>query len=140
MKIEDIQANLDSLKTLKFKENKEFKNLREVIDFAIVRDYRVDNSTMYSKAKSKIQCLNKQRGIADLYRIGRHYFPNTKLNDVIEVIKEKPVYYHYCYTTNQDVFLENNEDYSSDYSDGISSDKRDPSIRLKNRKRVYIEQ
>ncbi len=142
MKLKEIQENLDTLKTLKFSENKTFNNITEVLDFACLSNYHINNSTMLSNSKKKIQCpQGRMRGISDLYRISKHYFPNTQLNDVLDYIKSKPFHHLYCYTTNQDVFRHTPGQKDSTYVYGSTlSDKNNPSIRLKNRKRVYIDQ
>lgn len=141
MKLKEIQENLDTLKTLKFSKNKSFNNITEVLDFACLNDYNTDNSTTFSNS-NKIQCpKTRMRGISDLYRICKHYFPNTKLDDILKYIKSKPFQYHYCYTTNQDVFRRVNSTNDSTTTYGqVVADKNNPSIRLKNRKRVYIDQ
>lgn len=138
MKIEDIQKNLDTLKPLKFSnDKKEFKNIEEIIRFACQRDFLIDNST---KQGNRLQCSRvKSRGIADLYRICKNYFPNTTLKDVVKTVEKIPMSYHYCHTTNQDVYRTSDKgDYTIAYT-GVDSIKSDPAIRLKNRRRVYIE-
>lgn len=142
MKLKEIQENLDTLKTLKFSKNKSFNNITEVLDFACINDYHTDNSTMLSNSNKKIQCnSNRMRGISDLYRISKYYFPDTKLDDIVKYIKSRPFQYLYCYTTNQDVFRHTKMNKDDNYIYGrVVADKNNPSIRLKNRKRVYIDQ
>jgi len=143
MKLSDIQANLDTLKPIHFNLNEKynFKDINEVLRFATNSSYLVDNTTYI---QGRQQCYRqRRRGIADLYRLCKYYFPQTTLEDVVEAVKSIPMQRNYCWTTNQDVFRYYRENYDDDESQyqhtNIKAIKNDPSIRLKTRKRVYID-
>lgn len=137
MKIEDIQANLDTLPTIKFKDCS-YSNIDDILKKILNNNYTIDNSTYYSKNNRK-QCNQfSSRGIADIYRLCKYYFPETTLKEVVDSLQKRTLNYGYCFTTNQDVFKDSYKDNMWKVGN-IEADKKDPSIRLKNRKRVYIE-
>ncbi len=133
---EDIEKDLEKLGTLKFKEEKVFKDFKEVIDFANVRTCTkyvngkfetiiTDNSTRHSK-NNRPQCPNsRSRGLADITRIVKHYFPNVSLKEIYDYSIHN-FYISYCGDTRQDVCKFNCKDARPDLK----------SIRLSNRKNV----
>jgi hypothetical protein len=143
MRIEDIQANLDELPPIKFKGNVTYKTIRGIINKAIDNNYHTDNRTYCSKT-GRLQCYShRRRGIADLYRLCKYYIPDVTLQQVVNHMKHrKHTAYGYCFTTNQDVFRHTEQEshnWSLQTLEPIKCERNDPAIRLKNRKRVYIE-
>lgn len=144
MKIEDIQSNLDELPTIRFEKNITFTTISSIINHAIDNNYRTDNKTYCSKT-NRLQCRSStKRGIADLYRLCKYYIPDVTLKQVVNYMKNRPsTQYGYCCTTNQDVF-KNSSIGTMNWSQGTDIEsykcsRNDPSIRLKTRKRVFIE-
>ena len=118
--IEQAEKSLNEIKRgflIKFKNNKEFKNFKEVIEHALqtVKNNEFDYSlpiTVYSKSNS-LQCkCTIGRGIGDIYRLCKNYFPETKLKDVVDYLENnrKGKRIQYCYTTKQTVFRKDNYD------------------------------
>lgn len=143
MKLSDIQANLDTLKPIHFNLNEKynFKDITDILKFATNSSYNINNTTYMGKRK---QCpRQRKRGISDLYRLCKYYFPETTLENVVKAIKSTSMQRSYCCTTNQDVFRYYNDKFDDDESHyqytRVMAVKNDPSIRLKTRKRVYID-
>lgn len=98
MKIEEIEKELDKLKPLKFNNKKALpKSYEECIDRVIQGEATFMNSDIYPQCHS-----SKMRGIADIYRTCKHYFPNVKLKNIVQHARKKP--HQFCCTTNQTVF------------------------------------
>ncbi len=104
-KIEEIQKELDThRRQLKFSQEKKFNNFKEVVDFATLANYTIDNSTKYGSGGFHCR-QSAQRGASDIYRLCKTYFPNIKLEQVLKYLNTNTFSKNYCFTTNQDVFM-----------------------------------
>lgn len=109
-KIKEAENSLNEIKKgflIDFGYENNFNNFTEVIDHAILRRHNDINlnPTFYSKSK-KLQCIcSIGRGIGDLYRLCKNYFPNTTLEEVIMYLKNNKhnKRIQYCGTTKQTV-------------------------------------
>ncbi len=128
MKIEDIQANLDELPLIKFRGDKKYNDYEEVLTEAML------GKTTLMVHNNNVQCgPHRLRGFADLYRLTRYYFPKTSLKQIIEFAKsEYRCNLSECAETNQTVCYMPTNNYQG-------SKLKDITVRLKNRKKVYIE-
>lgn len=102
MTFEEIENDLNKLSLIRFKKKYKFNDFKEVIKFALIGEK--NTQTYYSKNGTK-QCEeNKMRGIADLYRLSKNYFPDVKLKDVYEITNKLFCYQGECATTHQSVY------------------------------------
>lgn len=95
--LNDIEEDLKTLKPINFKTlNFNPKSIKDVISNLL------DNCAA-TYIGSRIQCEGgRSRGIADIYRLCRYYFPNTTLQEVIKAVEKRDN--SFCCTTNQTVF------------------------------------
>lgn len=133
MKIQEIQTDLERLSKIKFNkkvETDKFKNYKQVIDQAVIQG----NSTVMDHGKG-YQCPpGRKRGIADLFRLCKYYFPETKLCDITKYMQNTKFAASFCGTTNQTVYRNANMPYS------YRGQTKTPYIRLKNRNKVQISE
>jgi len=120
MKIEEIEKELDKLPKLRFNKNKPLpKNKKEVLNRILQGEATFMNSDRY------VQCAKyRMRGINNIYRTIKNYFPDTTLKYVLdECYSRSPTF---CDQTNQHVYT--NQTYGSKISK--------PYIKLAGRKKV----
>lgn len=139
MKLEEIEKDLKKLKPIRFKKDYKATSLKNVIEDALRNDSDTICGLSTYHLNNKLQCEGSDnykshvrlRGIADLYRLARNYYPNTKLKEVVNLLKNRQR--QYCTTTHQTVYyrnpLGNNEPY---YPKEIE-------VRLSNKRKVKIE-
>jgi len=130
MKIEDIEADLDELSLIKLRGNKKYSNFKEVLNDALL-----GKSTIMVH-NGNTQCgSNRARGFADLYRLTKYYFPKTSLKQIINFVNsEYSCNLQQCYETNQTVCYKIYHNYR-----GNKLKENEIIVRLKNRKKVFIE-
>lgn len=134
--LEEVEEDLSSMKRgflLKFVEELKFKNYQEVLEYAVMKN-SINNrlpTTVYAKSGGiQCQCMIG-RGITDLWRICKYYFPNTKLCDVINYFKNntKNKRIQYCSTTIQTVIRTDN--YSSYNEDIVIRGRKMKGFKIK---------
>lgn len=98
MKILEIQKELDKLKPLRFSPKKDKpKSIKECVKRMI------NGEATYMNSDTSPQCqTNRYRGIADMYRLSKHYFPTTQLHTILDYLSNKKT--NFCTTTNQNVY------------------------------------
>jgi hypothetical protein len=104
--LKEIEDKIKLLGTLKFNAVNDPTNLKDCIRKVIKQDGNGDcgKATYFSK-NNKLQCeYSKLRGICDIYRTVLHYYPNTKLKQVLDIMDSIGYFESYCNTTAQSVF------------------------------------
>lgn len=105
--LKEIEEDLSQMKRgflLKFKD-KTFNNYQEVLEYATTYNTILQlNPTYYKSGGLQCKC-DIGRGISDLWRICKFYFPETTLEDVVTYFKNTDLNYRiqYCGDTNQTV-------------------------------------
>lgn len=128
MKLAELELDLQKLKLIKFRiafnENYRPKNIKECI-------YRIlAGETTYMAISGNRQCPRfRSRGISDIYRLCKFYFPNITLKTVLTNLKGKG--HTQCLTTNQTVFNDVLR---------IHSHPKGWSIRKSNRSKIFTSQ
>jgi len=124
--LEEVEEDLKTLKPIRFK-TLDFnpKTIKNVLDNLLI-----NKAATYS-VEGRIQCEGKRsRGVADMYRLCRYYFPEVTLKQVYKALRSRTIGCSFCYTTNQDVY---NTSYNANYRSSPAK------IRLSNRKAVRID-
>jgi hypothetical protein len=110
--LEEVEEDLLKLKhfNLKFKGDLKFNSYEEVILYASTKIIHPYNNisrlpkTYYENNQLQCECTIG-RGISDLWRICKYYFPNVKLQQIIDYIDQNNsiFFIQYCNTTLQTV-------------------------------------
>jgi len=108
MKIELIEEKLNKQKPLKFKGYVP-TNLNDAITKIIN-----GKETFTDLRKKRPQCSkNRYRGVTDIYKLCKYYFPDTSLRKILANLDKR--YRTYCSTTYQSVYRPGSVRYKDQY-------------------------
>lgn len=115
MKLKEIEEKLNKLKLIKFKGDIKFNNIREVLKRACKNCYEDDEITY--TITGHYQCgKGKNRGLRDLYRLCKYYFPKLTLKEFLP--QTKFLLHSFCNETYQTVHQYMKDERNSDHPKG----------------------